>query len=113
MTRLFYNLVHNAYRYSNIGGTVTIILTPTPDSAVITIKNTGKGIPEEDLPFIFERFYRAYKSRARETGGTGIGLALVQQITALHQGTITVLSNIGQETEFIVKLPKDIKVADY
>jgi Signal transduction histidine kinase len=75
----------------------------------IRIKNTGIGIPEEDLPFIFERFYRTDKSRTRETGGTGIGLALVQQITTLHQGTITVKSTVGEETEFIVKLPKEIK----
>ena len=104
LTRLFYNLVHNAYRYSNVGGKVTITLTPTPNSVEIRIKNTGIGIPEEDLPFIFERFYRADKSRTRETGGTGIGLALVQQITALHQGTISVQSRVGQETEFIVRL---------
>lgn len=112
LTRLFYNLVHNAYRYSDIGGRVTVALTQTPDFAEIRIKNTGIGIPEEDLPFIFERFYRADKSRTRETGGTGIGLALVRQITTLHQGTITVQSKVGQETEFIVLLPKEIKVVE-
>ncbi|WP_407312731.1 sensor histidine kinase [Desulfosporosinus sp. SB140] len=111
LTRLFYNLIHNAYRYSNIGGHVmiTLTLTPMPDSTTIRIKNTGDGIPEEDLPFIFERFYRADKSRTRDTGGTGIGLALVKQITTLHQGTITVQSKIGQETEFIVQLPKEVE----
>ena len=112
LTRLFYNLVHNAYRYSNISGQITLSLSQTPDFAEIKIKNTGIGIPEEDLPFIFERFYRADKSRTRETGGTGIGLALVQQITTLHQGTITVQSKVGQDTEFIVELPKEIKVAE-
>ena len=61
-------------------------------------------ILEDDLPFIFERFYRADKSRTRETGGTGIGLALVRQITDLHKGTITVQSKVGQETEFTVQL---------
>ncbi len=112
LTRLFYNLVHNAYRYSDVGGQIAIRLTPTQDSTDISIKNTGIGIPQDDLPFIFERFYRTDKSRTRETGGTGIGLALVHQITALHQGTITVQSRVGQETEFIVKLPKDIKVTE-
>ncbi|WP_088186458.1 HAMP domain-containing sensor histidine kinase [Desulfosporosinus sp. FKA] len=113
LTRLFYNLIHNAYKYSNSGGEITITLTPTSDSVLIWIKNTGSGIPKEDLPFIFERFYRADKSRSRETGGTGIGLALVKQITALHQGTITVQSTVGQDTEFIVQLPKEIeKFAD-
>jgi len=110
LTRLFYNLVHNAYRYSNAGGQVTITLTQTPDYAKIRIHNTGIGIAEEDLPFIFERFYRADNSRTRETGGTGIGLALVRQITTLHQGTITAQSKVGHETEFIVQLPKEIKV---
>jgi len=112
LTRLFYNLVHNAYRYSNTGGQVTITLTQTPNLAEVRINNTGVGIAEEDLPFIFERFYRADNSRTRETGGTGIGLALVQQITTLHRGTITVQSKVGQETVFIVQLPKEIKVAE-
>jgi signal transduction histidine kinase len=110
LTRLFYNLVHNAYRYSNSGGQITVALTKTPNHAEIKIINTGIGISEDDLPLIFERFYRADKSRTRETGGTGIGLALVHQITDLHQGTITVQSKVGHETEFIVQLPKEIKV---
>ena len=112
LTRLFYNLVHNAYRYSNAGGQVTVMLTETPDFAEIKITNTGIGISEDDLPLIFERFYRADKSRTRETGGTGIGLALVRQITDLHQGTITVQSKVGQETEFIIRLPNELKVAE-
>jgi len=112
LTRLFYNLVHNAYRYSNSGGQITVALTRTPDYCEIRIRNTGLGISEDDLPLIFERFYRADKSRTRETGGTGIGLALVRQITDLHQGTITVQSKVGHETEFIVQLPKEIKVAE-
>lgn len=112
LTRLFYNLVHNAYRYSNTDGSIAIALTQTSDFVEIKIKNTGIGILEDDLPFIFERFYRADKSRTRETGGTGIGLALVRQITDLHQGTITVQSKVGYETEFIVQLPKKIKVAE-
>ena len=112
LTRLFYNLVHNAYRYSNVGGQITVELTQTPDFAEIRIKNTGIGIPKDDLPFIFEHFYRADKSRTRETGGTGIGLALVHQITTLHQGTISVQSNVGLKTEFIVRLPKEVKPAN-
>jgi len=112
LTRLFYNLVHNAYRYSNSGGQITVVLTKIPDFAEIKIRNTGIGISEDDLPLIFERFYRTDKSRTRETGGTGIGLALVRQITDLHQGTITVQSKVGHETEFIVRLPKEIKVAE-
>ncbi|KUO73759.1 MAG: histidine kinase [Desulfosporosinus sp. BRH_c37] len=112
LTRLFYNLVHNAYQYTENGGLVSVTLTQTSNVTEVRILNTGIGISEEDLPFIFERFYRTDKSRTRETGGTGIGLALVHQITALHQGTITVQSKFGQETEFIVKLPKEIKVSE-
>ena len=108
LTRLFYNLVHNAYQYSNVGGQIAVALTQTSDFAEIRIKNTGGGISKDDLPFIFERFYRADKSRTRETGGSGIGLALVHQITVLHRGTITVQSSVGQNTEFIVQLPKEV-----
>ncbi|MDR3543574.1 MAG: ATP-binding protein [Desulfosporosinus sp.] len=108
LTRLFYNLVHNAYRYSDVGGQLTIALTQTPDFVEVRVSNTGIGISKDDLPFIFERFYRADKSRTRETGGTGIGLALVHQITTLHQGTITVKSGDGQKTEFIVQFPKEV-----
>ena len=96
---------------TNSSGQITITLTQTPDYSEISIKNTGPGISENDLSLIFERFYRADKSRTRETGGTGIGLALVRQVTDLHQGTITVQSKVGHETEFIVELPKKIKVA--
>ena len=110
LTRLFYNLVHNAYQYTENGGLVAVTLTQTSTVTEVRILNTGIGISEEDLPFIFERFYRTDKSRTRETGGTGIGLALVHQITALHQGTISVQSKFEQETEFIVKLPKEQKV---
>ena len=112
LTRLFYNLIHNAYQYTEAGDQITVTLTQLPNFSEISIKNTGLGISEEDLPYIFERFYRTDKSRNRETGGTGIGLALVHQITDLHQGTITVQSKVGHETEFIVKLPKDIRVAE-
>lgn len=105
-------LNHNAYRYSDVGGLMAITLSQASQFIEIKIKNTGIGIPEEDLPLIFERFYRADKSRTRETGGTGIGLALVHQITDLHRGTITAKSKAGQETEFTVILPKNIKVAD-
>ena len=112
LTRLFYNLVHNAYRYTDVGGQITVKLLQTPDFNEIIIKNTGLGIPQSDLPLIFERFYRADKSRTRETGGTGIGLALVQQITALHHGIITVQSEVDKETKFTVRLPKDPKAAE-
>lgn len=105
LTRLFYNLIHNAYKYTGQEGKIKIELTVQPNSVDINISDTGIGIPEADLSFIFERFYRAEKSRARETGGTGIGLALVKQILLLHQGTIDVESVVGKGTTFLVNLP--------
>lgn len=109
LTRLFYNLIHNAYKYTEAGGKITITLRPfttLTDFVEIEVQDTGIGIPEADLPNIFERFYRTDKSRARETGGTGIGLALVRQIATLHHGTVSVESRIGQGTTFTVRLPK-------
>lgn len=109
LTRLFYNLIHNAYKYTEPEGKVKIELSVQSNSVNISISDTGIGIPETDLPFIFERFYRAEKSRARETGGTGIGLALVKQILLLHKGTINVQSIVGKGTTFIVSLPLELK----
>lgn len=108
LTRLFYNVIHNAYKYTQSEGQIGIGIENNTQDVRIRVRDSGMGIPEEDLPFIFERFYRADKSRARETGGTGIGLALVQQITLLHKGTIEVESNLGQGSEFTVILPKKI-----
>lgn len=105
LTRLFYNLIHNAYKYTEKEGSIRVTLLVQNKFAEISIEDTGIGIPEDDLPFIFERFYRAEKSRARETGGTGIGLALVKQILLLHNGTIDVKSAVGKGTTFTVILP--------
>jgi two-component system, OmpR family, sensor histidine kinase BaeS len=106
LTRLFYNLIHNAYKYTQSKGQISIRIDNSTHNVRIRVRDSGIGISEEDLPYIFERFYRADKSRARETGGTGIGLALVQQIIQLHQGMIGVESNPGQGSEFTVILPK-------
>ncbi len=108
LTRLFYNLIHNAYKYTETDGKIIVDLKSFTNSVHIQISDTGNGISEDDLPFIFERFYRADKSRIRETGGTGIGLALVQQITTLHQGTIRTDSKIGQGTIFKINFPKEM-----
>lgn len=105
LTRLFYNLIHNSYKYTEQGGQITIDLRVTPEFALVQINDTGIGIAEAELPFIFERFYRTDKSRTRETGGSGIGLALVQQIAALHGGNIDVKSQVGVGSCFTVKLP--------
>lgn len=111
LTRLFYNLIHNAYKYTEPGGQITVRLYSKDDLINVTVQDTGIGIPEADLPFVFERFYRTDKSRNRETGGTGIGLALVRQIALLHKGDVTVKSNVGQGTLFTVNLPRVQKEA--
>ncbi len=109
LTRLVYNLVHNTYKYTEADGRITVSLQETSASVTLIIKDSGIGIHEDDLPYIFERFYRADKSRTRETGGSGIGLALVRQIVMLHCGKIYVDSQVGQGTTFKVVLPKTEK----
>lgn len=106
LTRLFYNLIHNAYKYTEPGGHIAVSLQPFSDHIDVLVEDSGIGIPEEALPLIFERFYRTDKSRARETGGSGIGLALVKQIVILHKGNISVQSKVGHGTTFKVTLPK-------
>ncbi|HHY26022.1 MAG TPA: HAMP domain-containing histidine kinase [Desulfitobacterium dehalogenans] len=109
LTRLFYNLLHNAYKFTESLGKIEVQMELRQKDVLITVSDSGIGIPEEDLPFIFERFYRSEKSRSRETGGTGIGLALVRQIAHLHQGTLKVESILGKGTQFIIILPLVIK----
>jgi signal transduction histidine kinase len=108
LTRLFYNLIHNANKYTETHGQISIQIEERPHDLLIHVRDSGIGIPEDDLPYIFERFYRADKSRSRETGGTGIGLALVLQIIQLHQGTINVESAPGKGSQFTVLIPKKI-----
>ncbi|MGW0705752.1 sensor histidine kinase [Streptomyces sp. NPDC002643] len=99
------NLVGNALRATATGGTVTLALTPRGELAAIEIRDTGKGIAEEDLPHLFDRFWRADASRGRATGGSGLGLSIARQIVTDHRGTIEVRSKLGVGTTFTVALP--------
>ena len=99
------NLLDNAVKYTPTGGMVTLQLTLKPRRVLITVGDTGIGIPAADLPHIFDRFYRVDKARTRETGGFGLGLAIAQQIIQAHNGKITVESAAGKGTKFQICLP--------
>ena len=99
------NLLSNALRYTDPGGTVTVTLSQLDREAVLEVADTGIGIAGEDLPYIFERFWRAEPSRARRTGGAGIGLAIVRELVRAHGGRIDVESRPGQGSRFRVFLP--------
>lgn len=100
------NIIGNAVKYTPEHGEVSVDLEENRDSIIINVKDTGIGIPEKDLPFIFDRFYRVDEARARKTGGTGLGLAISQQIIQLHQGEISVKSKLGEGTNVAITLPK-------
>lgn len=106
LKQLFLNLITNAIKYTPEGGAVTISLWPWGDKAHISVNDTGVGIPEEDLPHIFDRFYRVDKARSRAAGGTGLGLSIAQWIVDMHHGSIRVESEIGKGTTFTIILPQ-------
>ena len=105
LAQVCYNIIENAIKYTPDGGTITVRLKKAGRDAVLEISDTGVGIPEEDLPHVFDRFYRVDKARSRDTGGTGLGLSIVQQIIRLHAGSVTVQSVRGEGTTFTVQLP--------
>lgn len=96
-------LLDNALKYTNSGGRIDVILYEDKNKVYLKVKNTGDGIKKEDLEKIFERFYRVDTSRARETGGYGLGLSIAKSIVEIHNGKIYAESNIGKDTTFIVE----------
>ena len=99
------NLVDNAISYSQAGGTVDVEVRAEPESVLVRVRDTGIGIPQRDLPRIFERFYRVDQARSRATGGTGLGLAIVRHVCENHGGQIDVTSELGRGSTFEVHLP--------
>lgn len=108
MEQVFTNLIDNAITHTRENGYVHVLVNNTKDHLSVEIRDNGSGIPEEDLPFIFERFYKADKSRTRNAKqkGTGLGLAIVKNIIEAHQGTISVKSKVGIGTTFSFKIPQ-------
>ena len=102
-----YNLCDNAIKYNREGGRVNVCVRQADGFTVLTVKDTGIGIPEESLTRIFERFYRVDKSRSKEVGGTGLGLSIVKHAVLNHNGTIKIKSVIGEGSEFTVSLPTE------
>lgn len=105
--QILYNLLSNAYRYSNDKGIVKIQAKKNSRDLVITVEDNGIGISKEELPYIFERFYRTDRSRNRETGGAGIGLTITKALVEAHGGRIEVESEVGTGTTFKMIFPKE------
>ena len=106
IVQIIVNILSNALKYTNEGGRIAVTVTGDVKNVCISIKDNGNGIAQENLPFIFERFYRADKSRSRTTGGSGIGLTIVKSLVEAHGGTISVDSKLNSGSEFIISLPK-------
>ncbi len=111
LKQLFINLLDNALKYSSSGDEVRVGLESLPDAIHVTVSDTGMGIDSEDLPHIFERFYRADQARSRSHEGTGLGLAIAKSAVKAHQGDIDVVSRAGFGTTFTVTLPRSEIVA--
>ena len=105
LNRLFTNLIENALHYTPSGGKVEVVITKQNRYGVVSIQDTGIGIDAEQLPYIFDRFWRADKARSRREGGTGLGLSIAMAIAQGHGGKITVSSQVNQGSCFQVRLP--------
>ena len=99
------NIVANAVKYTPDGGNIVMAARNVPNGVEIVVTDNGTGIPKEDLPRLFERFYRVDKARSRERGGTGLGLAIAQEIVRYHNGSIKAESRLGSGTCMTVFLP--------
>ncbi len=106
LKQVFSNLITNAIKYNKPNGSVKIIIEDNEDSMAVNVEDTGIGIPEEHLPYIFDQFYRIKKDREKKSEGTGLGLSIAKKIVDAHGGTIEVTSDPGKGSVFRVLLPK-------
>ena len=107
MTQVIDNILNNAIKYSPDGGKITVTMKTTDDQMILSISDQGLGIPKQDLPRIFDRFYRVDRARSRAQGGTGLGLAIAKEIIKQHEGFIWAKSEYGKGSTFTIVLPYD------
>ena len=107
MTQVIDNILNNAIKYSPDGGKITVTMKTTDDQMILSISDQGLGIPKQDLPRIFDRFYRVDRARSRAQGGTGLGLAIAKEIVKQHEGFIWAKSEYGKGSTFTIVLPYD------
>ena len=107
MTQVIDNILNNAIKYSPDGGKITVTMKTTDDQMILSISDQGLGIPKQDLPRIFDRFYRVDRARSRAQGGTGLGLAIAKEIIKQHDGFIWAKSEYGKGSTFTIVLPYD------
>jgi signal transduction histidine kinase len=105
VSQVLHNLLENAVNHTGRGGLITVAAVKQGDWVEIGVSDTGQGIPAQDLPNIFERFYRVDRSRARATGGSGLGLTIARRLVEAHGGRITVESELGRGSRFAFTLP--------
>jgi len=105
MELILTNLIENAIKYNNEYGVINVKLDTDFKDFIISVRDTGEGIPKESVDLVFKRFYRVDKTRSRDTGGTGLGLSIVQRSVHMHKGSIKCKSNLGEWTEFTMKIP--------
>ena len=105
LTQVVYNIMDNAIKFTPEGGLIRVRLVRSGRDAILRISDNGPGIPKEDQPHIFDRFYRVDKARSRDTGGTGLGLSIVNQLVLMHGGSVSVQSDEGHGSTFTVELP--------
>lgn len=107
MTQVIDNILNNAIKYSPDGGKITVSMKTTDDQMILSVSDQGLGIPKQDLPKIFDRFYRVDRARSRAQGGTGLGLAIAKEIIKQHKGFIWAKSEYGKGSTFTIVLPYD------
>ncbi len=106
LEQVLLNLLHNGIRHTPPGGIVAVEVSAEPSSVLLEVRDTGEGIAPDDLPHIWERFYRAHKSKEQPTSGTGLGLALVKELTEAMGGSVAVTSVLGEGSCFTVRIPR-------